>query len=152
MKYKIYHHILQGHEATEQNAYDHANGIDWQSEYYDLEESLPLHDYSYVDTVNGIDIYKHIGTGSYVFGENCNESAKKSKEKDAKHPIYWKFGHIIKEAIPVVDVIRFEGPEITASLPIDTARKQEQALLMLRIMFEEALKEGRPVIYGTKPK
>jgi len=62
---KIYDIILQGSEATEQNAIDLCNGLDW-SEVEVYEDRM--YEYSsYFDTVNGIDIYYDYGADYYYF-------------------------------------------------------------------------------------
>ena len=58
--------ILQGHEATEQNAYDRAFGMDWmQVETH--RASYPYLDY--IETVNGVEIYYNYGDNSYYFAD-----------------------------------------------------------------------------------
>lgn len=64
----IYDHIIQDHEATEENAINHANGLDWQ-EIEVSERSKPLHS-TYHSTVNGIDIYYCYGSNAYFFVKN----------------------------------------------------------------------------------
>ena len=66
---KIYNHILQGHEATLENAQDHARGVDWMEVETHEQESKYLHS-NYVDTINGIDIYYDYGADYYYFVEN----------------------------------------------------------------------------------
>ena len=65
---KFYDHILQGHEATEQNAYDAARGLDWQA-IETKEQSLP--NLRYIDTVNGVGIYYDFAGDYYVFTDEA---------------------------------------------------------------------------------
>ena len=67
---KFYDHILQGSDATEENAYGHARGLDWM-EIETSEESYP--DLNYIDTVNGVGIYYNYGADSYYFTDETNE-------------------------------------------------------------------------------
>lgn len=62
---KVYNHILEGHEATLENAQDHARGLDWQSIETTENDSLPY--LSYKDTINGVEIWECYGTGCYIF-------------------------------------------------------------------------------------
>ena len=61
----LYDHSLQGHEATLENAQNHARGIDWQS--IEKTENPNITNVSYKDTINGIDIYYCYGTDTYLF-------------------------------------------------------------------------------------
>lgn len=61
---KYFNHSLQGHEATLENAINHARGLDWQS-IETTEQNLSNIDYK--DTINGVDIYYCFGTDSYYF-------------------------------------------------------------------------------------
>lgn len=64
---KIYNFILQGHEATEENAIDAARGLDWQ----DIETSDGGgRDSNYVDTINGVEIYYNFAADYYFFAED----------------------------------------------------------------------------------
>tara|TARA_B100000767_G_C19435122_1_gene397634 strand:- start:27 stop:230 length:204 start_codon:yes stop_codon:yes gene_type:complete len=58
-------HILQGHEATLENAKDHARGLDWGGVECS-EQSKPTHS-RFEETVNGIDIYYDFGADYYFF-------------------------------------------------------------------------------------
>ena len=59
-------YILQGDDATEQNAIDTANGLDWP----ELDSSESDIKYSrYIETVNGVDIYYDYGADYYFFAE-----------------------------------------------------------------------------------
>tara|TARA_B110000503_G_scaffold143025_1_gene242166 strand:- start:1784 stop:5524 length:3741 start_codon:yes stop_codon:yes gene_type:complete len=66
-------HILEGADATEENAYDHARGIDWQD--IETTEDEPAY-MQYVDTVNGVGIYHNYGTDSYHFKDEVEEGEK----------------------------------------------------------------------------
>ena len=68
---KLYNHILQGHEATEENAYDHARGIDWQDVEKTDNPTLPY--LQYIDTINGIDIWYVYADGSYLFSDEYDD-------------------------------------------------------------------------------
>lgn len=61
---KTYDIILQGSEATLENAIDLCNGLDW-SEVEVSEQNLP--NKSYQDTINGIDIYYDFAADYYFF-------------------------------------------------------------------------------------
>ena len=64
---ETYSTILQGSEATEKNAIEFAQGFDFsQSE---LEESN-IKFKTYIDTVNGIEIYYDYGADYYFFAES----------------------------------------------------------------------------------
>jgi len=61
---KTYDTILQGHEATEEQAIDWASGFDFsQSELNDDTITFKR----YIDTVNGIDVYYDYGADYYFF-------------------------------------------------------------------------------------
>ena len=66
----FYDHILQGSDATEENAYAHARGLDWM-EIETSEESYPH--LNYIDTVNGVGIYYNYGADSYYFTDETGE-------------------------------------------------------------------------------
>lgn len=61
---KIYDQILQGDEATEENALDCAASMVW-SECEALEQHIKY--YYYVDTINGIGVYYDYGADYYFF-------------------------------------------------------------------------------------
>ena len=69
MKANYYDFLLQGSEATEENAIDCANGLDW-SEIETYEADYPY--LTYVDTINGIDIWYNYGHDAYYFTEEIN--------------------------------------------------------------------------------
>jgi hypothetical protein len=64
--------ILQGHEATEENAVNFALGFDF-SEDETEENPVKFNDYKYIDTLNGIDIYYCFGADYYFFGPEEEE-------------------------------------------------------------------------------
>lgn len=65
----VYHTILPG--ATDQEARDYANGIDWGGE--EREEGFVLFWDTYIDTVNGVDIWYSAGSDHYYFTEDVYE-------------------------------------------------------------------------------
>lgn len=68
----FFDYILQGADATEENAYDAARGLDWQ-EIETEEGNYPY--LQYVDTVNGVGIHYNYGSDNYYFtDETMNES------------------------------------------------------------------------------
>jgi len=60
-----YSHILQGHEATEENAINTALGLDW-AEVEIEENGTPYGHYDYIDFINGVAIYYNF-VGDYYF-------------------------------------------------------------------------------------
>jgi len=66
---KTYSTILQGSEATEENARFFAQEFDFSE---DEEEEYQGRDHQFIDTVNGIDIYYHFGADYYFF-TNSNQ-------------------------------------------------------------------------------
>lgn len=64
---KFYDYILDGAEASEENAYIAARNLDW-SEIESGENEFPYLDF--IDTVNGIDIYLNFDHNSYYFAES----------------------------------------------------------------------------------
>ena len=60
----FYSDILSGDEATEENAYDRARGLDWM-EIESKEQTIAY--LNYIDTVNGVGIWYCYGDGSYYF-------------------------------------------------------------------------------------
>lgn len=64
---QTYDLILQGDEATEENAINTANGLDWQ-EIETTEQPKPRHS-RHVTSVNGIDIYYDYGADYYFFAD-----------------------------------------------------------------------------------
>ena len=62
----IYDAILEGDEATEENALDYARGMVWD----EVEVSEQEIKYSkFVDTVDGIDVYYDYGADYYFFAD-----------------------------------------------------------------------------------
>lgn len=90
MRREFYDHILQGADATEENARDHARGIDWQS-IPKHTENLPNLDF--IDTVAGIDIWYDWKGDYYTFSdsEDVNES-KRSRGKLTLLSLYERAG------------------------------------------------------------
>jgi len=76
---KLFNHILTGEEATEQNAYDHAQGLDW-SQCETTEQDKPAHS-QYVDSVNRIGIWYCYGTDHYFFEEETEEEMTEEKNE-----------------------------------------------------------------------
>jgi hypothetical protein len=75
----FFDYILQGSEATEENAMDAARGLNWQ-EIETKEANYP--NLRYVDTVNGVGIHYNYGTDDYYFtDETINESTKPKIQK-----------------------------------------------------------------------
>lgn len=68
-----YDHILQGHEATEENAYAHAKGMDWGS-----LETTPQHlpNLDFIDNVDGVEIYYDHGADYYCFAPQEMEESR----------------------------------------------------------------------------
>jgi len=67
----VYDAILQGHEATEENARNYALGLDWQAEE---QSKYTGRDHNYIDSINGIDIYYHFGADYYFFTDTEEEN------------------------------------------------------------------------------
>ena len=63
---KTFDAILQGSEANEENAIDYARGMDFSE--CEIEE-YNTKDKTYIDTVNGIDIYYQYVADYYFFAE-----------------------------------------------------------------------------------
>lgn len=59
-----YSHILSGHEATEDNAKEHAKHFDFTQDET-REEDLKY--MNYIDTIKGIEIYYCYGADVYMF-------------------------------------------------------------------------------------
>ena len=63
---KFFEHTLTGDEATEENAMEHARGMDWM----EVESSKQTIAYlDFVDNVNGVDVWHCYGDGSYYFSD-----------------------------------------------------------------------------------
>ena len=62
----IYDAILEGDEATEENALDYARGIAWDEVEVSEQEIKYSH---FVDTVDGIDVYYDYGADYYFFAD-----------------------------------------------------------------------------------
>jgi hypothetical protein len=67
---KFFNYILQGSDATEENAIQAANGLDWQ-EIEVSDEDFP--NLQYVDTVNGVGIYYNYGHDAYYFTDESED-------------------------------------------------------------------------------
>lgn len=67
---KFFDYILQGSDATEENAIDAARGLDWQE--IEAEEADYPH-LQYVDTVNGVGIWYNYGSDNYYFTDEVEE-------------------------------------------------------------------------------
>jgi len=67
---KYYNYVLQGHAATEENAYNAIRRLNWQEIRTD-EADYP--NMEYVDTVNGIGIYYNHGHDAYYFTDEPEE-------------------------------------------------------------------------------
>ncbi len=70
IKKMFFNYTLEGHEATEDNAYDAARGLDWQ-EIETSEGDYPYLDY--VDTINGVGIWYNYGHNAYYFSDESGE-------------------------------------------------------------------------------
>ena len=68
---RVYDYILQGWEATEQNAFDAALGLDWGS--IETTEGNRTRYSDHIDTINGIEIYYDYGADYYYFVDNTNQ-------------------------------------------------------------------------------
>lgn len=64
---KLYGSILQGSEATLENARNHALGFDWDSCEISEGSNKNL---NYIDTLNGVDIWYNYGADYYCFSPN----------------------------------------------------------------------------------
>jgi len=105
MEAKFFNYILQGHEATEENAYDAARGLDWSG----IETQEGDYPYlQYVDTVNGVGIYYNYGSDDYYFTDETEEEKDPIQHYDVlgdlsgfglneKKDIVLKLGSIISE-------------------------------------------------------
>lgn len=67
-----YSTILQGSEATEENARNFAQHFDFSED--ETEEAATMHK-TYIDTVNGVEIYYQYGADYYFFAPE-NEDRK----------------------------------------------------------------------------
>lgn len=66
---KIHDHILQGHEATKDNARNHAQGYDFSQDEEPQEHSFNWQHHRYIETVGAIDIYYNSTADYYFFAE-----------------------------------------------------------------------------------
>lgn len=67
---QFYDFILQGEFATDEDAMEHAQGQDWGS--MELTD-YTFKDLDYIDTINGVEIYKNYGADYYAFAPAENE-------------------------------------------------------------------------------
>lgn len=83
VKKMFFDYTLDGHEATEENAYDAARGLDWQ----EIETSEGDYPYlNYVDTVNGVGIWYNYGHDAYYFSdETISEESLNNNEEYNKN-------------------------------------------------------------------
>jgi len=68
---KIFDHILDGHEATLQNAQNHARGLDWM-EVEVMEQDKPAHSGFMIEEINGVGIYYDYGADYYFFTDETS--------------------------------------------------------------------------------
>ena len=61
-----YSTILQGEEASEDNAINFAQGYDFSED--EITEFFPIH-FDYIDCINGIEIYYDFAADYYFFAE-----------------------------------------------------------------------------------
>lgn len=73
---KFFDFILQGSEATEENAYSAARGLDWQ-EIETQEANYPF--LNYVDTVDGVGIWYNYGSDDYYFTDESEDLMENKK-------------------------------------------------------------------------
>lgn len=75
---RFFDYILQGSEATEENAVQAARSMDWQ----DMEtEEGDYPNLQYVGTVNGVSIYYNYGSDDYYFADENAEDDYEPEEK-----------------------------------------------------------------------
>jgi hypothetical protein len=75
---KFFDYILQGSDATEENAIQAARGLDWQ-EVETVEADYP--NLQYVGTLNGVGIYYNYGHDGYYFTDEDAEDDYEPEEK-----------------------------------------------------------------------
>lgn len=75
---KTYNTILQGHEATEENARNFAQGFDFSQDEME-NTNTSIHYDNYIDTINGIEIYYNRTADYYFFAD--------AEEEEEKEPI-----------------------------------------------------------------
>jgi hypothetical protein len=63
---KIHSHILQGSEATEEAAIEHAQSYDFSEDDEPQEHKFDWQHHQYIETTNNIDIYYN-STADYYF-------------------------------------------------------------------------------------
>jgi hypothetical protein len=65
-----YSEILQGSEATEENARDFAQCFDFSQSEISENSGINSAHYDYIDTINGIHIYYHFAADYYFFSSD----------------------------------------------------------------------------------
>ena len=66
---KIYDHILQGNDATEENAREHAQGYDFSQDEEPQEHPYQFQHHTFIEEVNNINIYYNSTADYYFFTE-----------------------------------------------------------------------------------
>lgn len=85
---KTFNFILQGHEATEENARNAARGLDWTAEE---TEDFNLNNSNFIDSINGIDIYYNYAADYYFFSEAEAEEIQPLKIEFSSRRSYKKY-------------------------------------------------------------
>ena len=94
---KFFNHILQGEDATKENAYLHARGLDW-GEIETHEESFPY--LTYIDSINGVGIYYNYGHDGYYF---MDETIEPIQEEDRDYDdVFGRLGDILDPNQPEI--------------------------------------------------
>lgn len=89
---RFFDFILQGSDATKENAYDAARGLDWM----EMETKEATYPYlNYIDTINGVGIWYNYGADSYYFtdeaieeGKSCLNEGEETGEKQYQKNVY----------------------------------------------------------------
>lgn len=84
---KTYDHILQGHEATLENAISHAMGLDWQDIEQKEDGTYFIGDY--VDSYNGIDIHYKMIADYYYFTDTTQKQNKMENNQATNNYIFF---------------------------------------------------------------
>ena len=69
---KFFDYILQGSDATEENALNAARSLNWP-EIETSEENYPH--LNYVDSANGVGVYYNMGSDDYYFTDETEDAA-----------------------------------------------------------------------------
>lgn len=77
---KIYDHILQGSDATLENAIERAKGMDWQS-METTEQDKPTNA-DYKASANGVDVYYDLACDTYLFVDDSETTFKFSEASE----------------------------------------------------------------------